>query len=407
LSSFHRLPLEFGTSTVRLCRLEVKDRAQRQWQRELRRQRRAAAGIVSGTTGQSLPGVIPESSSSSGPEDGDDLVTTKDENGFSDDDQRGGKKHKHARDVLNWTERTWHLYYKSKPPPIRDDDESSNISEAMPPTMAIAETLQRAKPDPLEAARPKRKPPPTAEDLLRRAADMRERWGADVAPPESLHPLPSIKRLEEAVDNKFHQDFRSSNLILGDGNRTAERPKKGTPQPGMVVLSRPLRVRGAVCPDKYKARGVNFDVKIERVDRGWKDGIGIGFTAQNPDQWPDGGLRPRHAANIPRTCMCGYSGRWMVDGCSELIYSTRLGPGLWEPGALRVGDVVSAVFATEPADVVRILVNGRSVAERPASTSGLPDPNDEPLWGVVELDGACLKVRLGGGVDPNRMVGSS
>lgn len=372
----------------------------------MRRQRRAAPGVVSGTAGQRLPGKIPESSSSSSSEDGDNPVTTKGEDGFSDDDQRGGTKHKHARDVLNWTEKSWELYYKSKPPPIKDDDESSTVSEAMPPTTAIA-NMQRAKPDLLEAVRPKRKPPPTAEDLLRRAADMRERWGADAAPPDSLHPLPSVKRLEESVGNKFHQDFRSSNLVLGDADRTAERPKKGTPQPGMAVLSRPLRVQGAVCPDKYKARGVSFDVKIERVDRGWKDGMGIGFTAQNPDHWPDGSLRPRHASNIPRTCMCGYSGRWMVDGRSELIHSTRLGQGLWEPGALRVGDVVSAVFATEPADVLRILVNGRLVAERPASTSGLPDPLNEPLWGIVELDGACLKVRLGGGVDPNRTVGLS
>merc|ERR1712048_1306440 len=97
---------------------------------------------------------------------------------------------------------------------------------------------------------------------------------------------------------------------------------------------------------------------------------------------------------MPLTCMCGYSGRWTMNGQSELVHGPRPGLPAWEPGALQVGDAVTAVLAGPPADTFRILVNGRLVAEHPAKGCNLPVPGTEPLWGVVDIDGACVKVRL-------------
>lgn len=87
--------------------------------------------------------------------------------------------------------------------------------------------------------------------------------------------------------------------------------------------------------------------------------------------------------------MVGYGGRWFQKGKSELIR------GEWEPSKLKVGDIVTAVLAGPPANLMRILVNGEVVAQKTASTIDLPAPGSEGLWGIVDVENACVKVRLG------------
>lgn len=74
----------------------------------------------------------------------------------------------------------------------------------------------------------------------------------------------------------------------------------------------------------------------------------------------------------------------------------------WTPKSLRRGDVITAVLAAPPADVFRVLVNGRIVAER--SASDLPDALSGSVWGVLDVDGCCVKVRLGEGIPESSLV---
>jgi len=395
-----RPPLEFGESTVSVCRLEAKRSVQNRWRRAFRKQKQIAARRAAGPVSKPVDAtkkvpevpVTPPESSSSGESDGEGSGEGEDDTAPLDEDV--AKRFKHQRKVMDWTERSWDLYYKNKQRFRSEEDTPSETATAMskPPESVKMERPVVTKP--VQTA---------SSDLLRRAADMRNRWGEDTAPRPMLHPVPQVRRgRDEGL--VFHPEFRPRHILIGAQGRTAEEmrarnvTKQASVMPsqgGMAIVSRPLKVRGAVCPDKYKALGVIFDIKVEGVDQRWRDGLGIGFTAQDPDQWPSNRPNPRHAAEVPRSCLCGYSGRWVVEGRSELIQNSIPGQGTWEPGSLRVGDVVTAVAAAPPADVVRILVNGRLVAERPITTSGLPDPTQAPLWGLVELDGACVKVRLG------------
>mmetsp|Transcript_38598 Transcript_38598/g.71779 ORF Transcript_38598/g.71779 Transcript_38598/m.71779 type:complete len:100 (+) Transcript_38598:3-302(+) len=98
---------------------------------------------------------------------------------------------------------------------------------------------------------------------------------------------------------------------------------------------------------------------------------------------------------MPRTCVVGYDGKWFAKGRSELIQ------GAWNPGKLQRGDVLTAVLAGPPASLMRVLVNGKVVAQKPLDATGLDDVEGTPYWGVVDLEGACVKVRLGTYLPPS------
>jgi len=135
---------------------------------------------------------------------------------------------------------------------------------------------------------------------------------------------------------------------------------------------------------------VTFDLVIEETDFAYHEGLGIGFTAQVPDEWPSHRRQPPQTAiEMPRTCVVGYDGKWFARGRSELIQ------GAWNPGKLQKGDVVTAVLAGPPANLMRVLVNGKVVAQKPLSETGLDGEPLSRLWGLVDLEGSCEKVRLG------------
>eukprot|EP00913_Durusdinium_trenchii_P019778 g18592.t1 len=92
-------------------------------------------------------------------------------------------------------------------------------------------------------------------------------------------------------------------------------------------------------------------------------------------------------ASEAASCLVGYSGRWVAPGQRELVQ------GAYNPAALKRGDVLTAVIAGAPASLMRILVNGKVVAQKPLSFTGL-DPA-KPLWGLIDIEGSCVKVRLG------------
>lgn len=158
---------------------------------------------------------------------------------------------------------------------------------------------------------------------------------------------------------------------------------------GLALVSKPLEVRDNVCPDAPNAYGVTFDVVVEEVDaQKHRDGLAIGFTAEAPDTWPyHRKAIPQTALEMPRSCLVGYSGRWVAPGQRELVQ------GAYNPAALKRGDVLTAVIAGAPASLMRILVNGKVVAQKPLSFTGL-DPA-KPLWGLIDIEGSCVKVRLG------------
>lgn len=165
------------------------------------------------------------------------------------------------------------------------------------------------------------------------------------------------------------------------------------PSGGLAVTAKALEPHMGVAPEMRRVRGVAFDVTVCAADRRWEDGMGIGFTAQNPDMWPSGRPVPRHASQMPRTWVGGYSGRWYFERRNELF--KPCGKQVWVPGKLEVGDVVTCVAIATPMDVMRVLVNGKLVAEVSSGKSGLPDPDMTPLWGVVDLGGSCSRVALG------------
>jgi len=256
-----------------------------------------------------------------------------------------------------------------------------------------------------------------AENLLRRAA-VGQRYHTTQSrakQPLSFYSAP-VQRLTEEL---FHPDFHPTTVLLGEDGVTVTQMRglqgKGplvgnfagngkivssadATSGGLAVTMHQLPIRRGVAPEEADVRGVCFEVIVETVDARWNDGIGIGFTAQDPDRWNRRKPQPRHASGMPKTWVCGYSGRWVLNGRSEMIRPLRGGVvKAWQPGKLQVGDIVTAVAAPPPANVFRILVNGHVVAERPLRATGLVNPEEVPLWGVVDVDGSCVSVRLRGG----------
>jgi len=224
---------------------------------------------------------------------------------------------------------------------------------------------------------------------------------APAAPPSSDGPRPK----------RFHAEFYSATVKMRSDGRLLEQlhawhtsggprdtAKLGTtnlpPAGGMALTEKPLEIHAGVAPDRPQARGVAFEVTVRAVDSRWDDGIGIGFTAQDPAQWPPRRRKPGHASQMLQTWVGGYTGRWFFEKRSEFMRGIGLGKA-WAPGELKVGDVVAVVAAGVPADALRIFVNGRLVAEESASKAGMPDPATTPLWGAVDIDGACNRVLLG------------
>lgn len=214
----------------------------------------------------------------------------------------------------------------------------------------------------------------------------------------SLQPPPLRLTLASApAVQRFHETFVSRAVKTDVKKRVAERigenntflPTASVGSGGMALLSKPLAIRGNVCPDSPASRGVTFDVVLEEVDsRPNRDGLAIGFTAQDPEDWPlHRKAIPQTALEMPRSCVVGYSGRWVTPGNRELV------KGSYNPAKLRRGDVLTAVIAGQPANLMRILLNGKVVAQKPLSFTGL-DPS-APLWGLLDLEGSCVKLRLG------------
>lgn len=214
----------------------------------------------------------------------------------------------------------------------------------------------------------------------------------------SLQPPPLRLTLASAPPvQRFHETFVSRAVKTDVKKRVAERigenntflPTASVGSGGMAMLSKPLAIRGNVCPDSPASRGVTFDVVLEEVDpRPNRDGLAIGFTAQDPEDWPlHRKAIPQTALEMPRSCVVGYSGRWVTPGNRELV------EGSYNPAKLKRGDVLTAVIAGQPANLMRILLNGKVVAQKPLSFTGL-DPS-APLWGLVDLEGSCVKLRLG------------
>jgi len=245
-----------------------------------------------------------------------------------------------------------------------------------------------------------------SDDLLRRAADSRlgstsQSFFTAASSTRSFKPLRHKKDnvVGDPILYKFHPTLFSKGVQLGDGCMTVKQfrpddtflPALETGSGGMAMTREPLEARAGVAPDSEHAIGVTFDITIEETCVGVRDGMGIGFTAQDPDKWPlHRKALPKSAMQFPRTCVVGYSGAWYQQGGRSV-----LNKGSWEPGRLARGDVVTAVLAGPPANVMRIMVNGKVVAQRPASDCGLPAPGEEPLFGIVDIEGTCVKARLG------------
>lgn len=299
------------------------------------------------------------------------------------------------------------------------DNEAPHFPSANAPVLEITRQRLAFKTRPFGMSKEVPRQESAAETLLRRAANGKASGGSQVSRDKKPLTFYSLER--KPTEERFHPDFHPNTILLGDNGLTAMQlrannptggisfngqpvTKRGTkdgplPCGGMAVTMHSLPTRRGVAPEEPQVRGVCFEVVVETVDSCWGDGIGIGFTAQDPDRWNTKKPQPRHASCLGMTWMCGYSGRWVLNGRSEMIRPLRGGHiKSWQPGTLQAGDIVTAVVAPAPADIFRILVNGQVVAERCLSGTGMQDPEQIPLWGAVDVDGACVSVRLRTGI---------
>lgn len=218
----------------------------------------------------------------------------------------------------------------------------------------------------------------------------------------------------------FHGHFRAPTVALSEGARVVEQldmemGANGNLGGGMAVTREPLTLRVGVVPFKPLARGVFFEVVVENCDNGakWGDGMGIGITSEDPDAWPKGRPVPRYGKSLVQAWMGGYDGSWVFMRCTKWMRPVGRQPQ-WHPGkTLKIGDTVSVAVVqqerdsrTEPVplegDAVQmhnradlfVFVNNVMVAfETGDKLPSLPDPTKVALWGVVDVDGAVLKVR--------------
>lgn len=278
-------------------------------------------------------------------------------------------------------------------------EETSEASDQELPLVPYTEVIEETEEDQmlqLYLNRPEKEAEATKSLSL--GTTLNSFFKAKSAPARSLQPPPTKLTMMSAPPVlRFHETFISRAVKTDIRRRVAERICETTTflrtssvgSGGLALVSKPLEVRDNVCPDAPNAYGVTFDVVVEEVDaQKHRDGLAIGFTAEAPDTWPyHRKAIPQTALEMPRSCLVGYSGRWVAPGQRELVQ------GAYNPAALKRGDVLTAVIAGAPASLMRILVNGKVVAQKPLSFTGL-DPA-KPLWGLIDIEGSCVKVRLG------------
>eukprot|EP00927_Polykrikos_kofoidii_P024685 TRINITY_DN22399_c0_g3_i1.p1 TRINITY_DN22399_c0_g3~~TRINITY_DN22399_c0_g3_i1.p1 ORF type:complete len:1516 (+),score=270.69 TRINITY_DN22399_c0_g3_i1:345-4550(+) len=254
----------------------------------------------------------------------------------------------------------------------------------------------------------------SAESTLRQAAEARKE------DPRKTHRSPPEPWKRPAA---FHKDFMSVTTRLGFDRRSVEQlnankvfgagggsshSAAGTSTGGIAITEKPLELILGVAPDAPNYRGIAWEFAVCATDERWSDGLAIGFTAQDPESWPSKQAKPRRASQLPRTWLCGYSGRWFFERRSEFINYSTCQVRDWKPSRIASGDVVTAVAVSEPKAVLRILVNGKVVAEETLKRAGFPDVLKTKLWGVVDINGTCLRVALtanGGKVLPTSSIG--
>jgi len=222
-------------------------------------------------------------------------------------------------------------------------------------------------------------------------------------PRADIPPLPPLK---DASPDQFHPFFHAGMVTISRDCLTAEQlqnflTKRGDskvesdeyPNGGMAITMKALRVRKGLIREAPQLLGVALRVRIEDVDPRWNDGLSIGFTAQNPDQWPQLKSKPRNVRQLKRTWLITSSGKWDLEGHTEFIRPFHNRAEAFNPGTLVPGDVMTVVMSAPPASIFRVLVRDQVVAERRGGNQ-LPDLREVPLWGAVDVDGRCLKVHL-------------
>merc|ERR1719310_1383838 len=125
----------------------------------------------------------------------------------------------------------------------------------------------------------------------------------------------------------------------------------------------PLKPRAGVMPGApAQERAVYFEVVVEEVDSRWKDILGIGFSADNPSDWPEGRPPPRYASKLRNAWLWGYDCSWVVSGRAAMLRPSDLDPKVWGPAhRLKPGDTIGALIKSpecKPA-VFAIFINGK------------------------------------------------
>lgn len=194
---------------------------------------------------------------------------------------------------------------------------------------------------------------------------------------------------------RFHKDFHSASIgFIGQETVAGLMNGSSSGGGGLVVTAFPFRAHAGVAPWSPAERGVYFEVEIEEVESSWKDILGIGFTSEDPEKWPKGKPPPRFASNLKNSWLWGYGGSWVFQGQSSMM---KAGDGEGFYRRLRPGDVVGALAkgreGKSPTEFA-IFINGLVVAKRSGASFSFPDSITTPLWGVLDMDGACSRVRL-------------
>eukprot|EP00933_Yihiella_yeosuensis_P072928 TRINITY_DN81487_c0_g1_i1.p1 TRINITY_DN81487_c0_g1~~TRINITY_DN81487_c0_g1_i1.p1 ORF type:complete len:1014 (-),score=193.37 TRINITY_DN81487_c0_g1_i1:160-3159(-) len=400
---FRRPALVFGKSKSLVVRLEA-----------MRKERREKPV-------KHLSSVEEESSSDSSDDEEDRINPILD---IKNADEKEEKKYKpkpefiHQREVKDWEAEMDHLYYQqdhmTAKPVLNESGEivGAKVFEgrAQSPVDGFRSPQKLGMHVPYlpnKKTDTRKMMPLATTELLRHAADANiGGWDSFASHVKAVNSKRSLQpRIKKGLCmDTFHEEFKSKFILTTDKGRSVMQlrstdpgssglpPSQSGGSGGMAILAKPLELKIGVAPDFPLVAGVFFAITVEEADNSWRDGLGIGFTAQDPDKWPHRKAIPKNALQLPRSCVVGYGGRWFQQGKSELV------KGAWEPGKLVAGDVVTAVLCPPPADVVRVLVNGKVVAQKPFSASGLPDPTKEPIWGVVDVESACVRLRTGAGL---------
>eukprot|EP00929_Paragymnodinium_shiwhaense_P090851 TRINITY_DN50949_c0_g1_i1.p1 TRINITY_DN50949_c0_g1~~TRINITY_DN50949_c0_g1_i1.p1 ORF type:complete len:3868 (+),score=701.29 TRINITY_DN50949_c0_g1_i1:127-11730(+) len=256
--------------------------------------------------------------------------------------------------------------------------------------LTAPKVVQTAEPEPFDAEDETR--------MLRKVA-AGTAWSEAMLPPlSSVAPAEPWDRAES-----FHKTFVSStNRVSLDRRSVQGVNAAGGLGGGVAVTAKPLQVQMGVAPDEPLCRGVAFEVYVTSTGDARDAGaLAIGFTAQDPAEWPKKKAAPRRGHNMPRTWLGGYGGKWFFErraltfAGSATVRGTAVDVEVpWEPTLQLAGDVVTIVAIPSPLRVLRLFINKRLVAEESFKTAGFPDPLSSPLWGIVDVNGSCTGVAL-------------